>query len=312
MTRTANWRRVYRGWFAPAEVAADHVEQRIVEGSVLVPRGGAITGWAALFWLGGYWFSSGSRPVPIVTGGRQVCRQPGVWISEERLRPADCIRVDGLMVTTAARSVCYEMRYARTLGLAVAAMDMAAYSDLCSIAEAGAFASHLQGWTGIPQCRKALGLADENAWSPPEVSMRLWWQTLEIASKPLCNRPVFDASGVHIGTPDLIDPRLGVVGEYDGGLHLAAGQRAADLARDGRYREVGLEPVTMVAADLRAPERFLARLHQAYARAKRGRRSRRAWTLTAPPEWIRTHSVARRRSLTEGQARTLLRYRLSA
>ena len=38
--------------------------------------------------------------------------------------------------------------------------------------------------------------------------------------RPLCNVPVFDRFGQHIGTPDLLDPVAGVVGEYDGALHL--------------------------------------------------------------------------------------------
>lgn len=310
-TRSGRWRRSHRGWFVPAGVTAERPDQRIIEAAVLIPSGGAVTGWAALRWLGGYWFTGAGRPVPIVTGDRHLCRQRGVWVSEEGLDPRDRVRVDGLMVTTPARSVCFEMRYARTIELAVAAMDMAAYSDLCSVMEAAAYASHLQAWTGIPQCREALGMADENAWSPPEVTMRLWWRSLHGVVGPLTNRPVFTRDGAHLGTPDLIDPRAGVVGEYDGGFHLATRQRAADLARDERYRSVGLEPVMMVAADLRQPDRFLSRLIGAYARARRDR-SAPWWTLDRPPTWTATHTVLKRRALSAAEAGYALRYRRSA
>ena len=46
--RGPHWRRTSHGFYVPASVTDDDVRQRIVEASVLVPPGGAITGWAAL------------------------------------------------------------------------------------------------------------------------------------------------------------------------------------------------------------------------------------------------------------------------
>jgi hypothetical protein len=132
--------------------------------------------------------------------------------------------VDGLAVTIAARSVCDEARHADTLEDAVAAIDMAAYSDLVSLDEVWGHNLTLWTWTGVPQSRKAIGLADENSWSPQESYMRCVWVRRAGLPRPLSNTPIFDRWGRHVATPDLLDPAAGVVGEYDGELHLVGAQ----------------------------------------------------------------------------------------
>ena len=48
----------------------------------------------------------------------------------------------------------------------------------------------------------------------------MWPLDLGLA-QPLTNRPVFDLSGRHLGTPDLIDVTAGLAIQYNGSLHLA-------------------------------------------------------------------------------------------
>ncbi|MGZ4456672.1 MAG: hypothetical protein ACXVW1_04635 [Nocardioides sp.] len=311
--RGAAWRRTSRGFYVPASVTDDDPAQRVVEASVVVPEGGAVTGWAALHWLGGAWFDGGQvgtrRPVTVATAGRTVRRQPGIAICEEGLSPRDVVVVDGLPVTTAVRSACFEMRYAPTDRAAASALSMAAYSDLVSLDEMAEYAAAHRGWTGIPRCRRGLALAEENAWSPPEVSMTLVWQLDAGHPRPRCNVPVFDRAGRLIGTPDLIDVEAGVWGEYNGDVHLTGRQQAVDLHREALFRAVGLEGVTMVAPDLVDPARFIARLHGAYQRARHEPEPSRAWTVVPPPWWTRTDTVTRRRALDPGQRRRLLGYR---
>ncbi|GAB3772856.1 hypothetical protein FB382_002765 [Nocardioides ginsengisegetis] len=308
------WRKISRGFYVPAGVAADDPNQRILEASVLAPHDGAVTGWAALHWLGGAWFDgsrgvNGRRPVVVATAGRTVRERPGIAISEERLDPRDVVCVDGLRVTTAVRSACFEMRYAPSDRAAAVVLSMAAYSDLVSIAEMAAYAAAHSGWTGIPRCRWALGHAVENAWSPPEVLMGLAWQLDAGHPRPLFNVPVFDREGRHIGTPDLIDPEAGVTGEYAGELHLEGQQRAVDLRREADFRRVGLEPVTMVGSDLGDSSFFVHRLDDAYRRARHVPAAKREWTLELPHWWVPTHTVEQRRALDVEQRRLWLRHR---
>lgn len=314
--RGPQWRRSGYGYYVPAD-APDTVQQRIVEAAAVLRPGDGVTGWAALQWLGGRWFTGTdapevTRPVPLVTQ-QWVATQTGLLVSQEHLRHREVQPVDGLPVTSPVRSVCFEMRHAPDLARAVAALDMAAYSDLVSIREVAAYAATLGTWTGIPLCRRALELADENAWSPQETTMRVVWTQDGGRPRPWCNVPILDRSGRHVATPDLLDPVAGVVGEYDGALHLASAQRTRDVRREGRLRDLGLEYVTMLASD-RADgyASFLARLHTAYRRARAGSGSRRAWTLERPPWWVDTATVDARRRLGPELRRRLLAHRRAA
>ena len=314
-TRRRSWRRSSWGLYVPTEVSDDDPAQRIVEAGARLPSYGGVTGWAAVHWWGGAW-SDGlepdgatRRPVCLATGGTTISRDQGVYVSEEGLDPLEVSLHDGLRVTTALRAVAFEMRYAPSERQAAAVLAMAAYSDLVSVDEMALYLSSLSGWTGIPRARRATPLASENSWSPQEVLMQLVWELDAERPRPLCNLPVFNRQGRVIATPDLLDPEAGVYGEYDGSLHLAGSQRARDIQREGRLRDVGLEGVTMVAADKPDPTDFIRRLNGAYARARYAPESTRPWTIVPPPWWIPTDTVAARRALTAPQRARLLAHR---
>ncbi len=269
------WRRTSRGFYVPSNVDGENVEQRIVEASVVTPPAGAVCGWAALRWLGGHWFTGTTvagapLPVTIVVGTHDIRAQRGIAVSAEGFNPAHKRDVEGVVVCDPRYATSFEMRYAAGLVAAVIVLDMAAYSDLVSIEELDAFVTPKQnGWTGVPLARKAVGLAVENSWSPAETRMRLLWVLVAGLPTPLANRPLFDHAGHHIGTPDLVDPVHGVVGEYDGTAHLQRDRRNADVVREAGYRSHGLEVVVMTAADGGDPTAFLRRLAEAYDRARR-------------------------------------------
>ena len=311
------WRRTSRGLYVPADVDGSGLDQRVAEAAaVLAPGDGGVTGWAALGWSGGRWFDGAPwgggdlRPVALAIGGvRAVRPQHGIQTSEERLDPAELMTVAGLRVTAHVRSVCFEMRYAASERLAVVALDMAAFNDLASVDEVADYARTLNGWTGIPRCRAAIPKADENSWSPRETVMRLVWTLDAGLPRPRCNVPVFDYHGRHLGTPDLIDPEWGVVGEYDGALHLQGAQRSRDLHREELFRSHGLEYVTMLAGDPPDPTAFVRRLTSAYSRAADIPADRRRWTLERPSWWHDTTTVTARRSLDLSLRDRLLRHR---
>jgi hypothetical protein len=306
--RGPGWRRTSRGYYLPADVSDDDPEQRIVEAGHLLPPTGGVTGWAALRWQGGTWFGGlrndgeTRRPVVLSVIHGEIRSQPGIQVSSERQTQGEFEVIDGLRVTNPVRSVLFEMRYADNLRDAVVALDMAAADDLVSVDEAAAFATPgLNGWTGVPLGREGIALGCENCWSPQEVYSRLHWELDAGFPRPLCNHPVFDLGGRHIGTPDLLDIEAGVVGEYDGALHLAGGRRAVDLQREGRFRRVGLEYFTIVAADKKDPERIVRRMVETRSRARWEAESSRAWTVVPPPWWVPTVTVAQRRALSEAQ-----------
>ncbi len=301
----------------PVTAPGENPEQRSVEAAALLRPGEALTGWAALNWLGGHWFTGtaadGSRlPVPVVTG-REVVAPDWVLVSQEHLRGGERIIVDGLPVTSAIRSVSFEARHVHSLWRAVAALDMACYSDLVTIADLASYAAIIGPWTGIGMLRKAVALGDENTWSPQEVRMRLVWEVIAERPRPLCNVPVFDRAGRHVCTPDLLDPVAGVVGEYNGSFHLLGSQHTRDVRREGELRRLGLECVTMIASDHADDYRsFLSRLDTAYACARYAAERDRAWTIQAPRWWIDTRSVRARLALDPRTSARVLAYRRAA
>jgi hypothetical protein len=292
------------------------IEQRILEAAAVLPAYGGVTGWAALRWCGALWFDGTRhggrelRPVTLAVVFRSIRPQAGIAISQERLDPSELEARQGVRITTPLRSLFFEMRYAASDSEAVQAAEMTAYADLVSRSELLAFAAVNPGWTGIDRFRAGALDMDENAWSPTETTMRRVWQHEAGLPRPLCNRPVFDLAGHHLGTPDLLDPIAGVVGEYSGSLHLEGAQRSRDVRREARFRAAGLEYVEMLAGDLADPFPFLGRLRAAYARAERIAVSDRAWTAELPPWWVPTFTVAQRRALDDDQRRRFLRLRL--
>lgn len=114
--------------------------------------------------------------------------------------------------------------------------------------------------------------------------MRLAWVLKADLPRPLCNAPVFDATGRHLGTPDLLDPVVGLVAEYDGSGHLGHPSGCTTCAARASSATTGLEYVTTVAGDRRGPRGFVERLLRAYARslAARDRGERPGWTSVPP------------------------------
>lgn len=313
--RGSAWRRTSQGFYVPAHVDGDDVRQRIVEAAVVVPAGCAVTGWAALRWMGGRWFSGSDgdgrpRPVSIASGTHDLRRQVGIAPSGEGLGPRHVVLHRGIPVTVPTYSVSFEMRYAGDQLRAATVLSMACYSDLVSIEEQTRFLSPGQnGWTGVPLARRAVGLADENLWSPPEQAMFLLWQDGGRHPVPATNAPLFDLVGRHLVTPDLVDVDAGVVGEYNGFHHRDRATYDVDVSRWDLYASYELEVVVMTAADLPDPSRFLRRLGGAYERARGRDPRRRRWTANPPSWWVPTETVAQRRALSFDERRRFLRNR---
>lgn len=309
------WRRSSRGLYVPSWVEQTPA-QRVVEAGYLVPTYGAVTGWGAMCWRGARGFDGLDRRgqpavVTIAAQFRRIRPQPGIALCEERFDVLEASCVDGIWAASAVRAVCFLMRYADNVCEAAVALNSAALADLVSIEEASIWIHAHPSYTGIEQGRDCLALADENCWSQMEGRMLVAWVACTGGAKPLMNRPIFDLRGRHIGTPDLIDVRAGVIGQYDGRVHLATAQRRRDVVRDETYREHGLEQVIAVAGDL-GTRRFDDRLRQAYLRAERRPASDRTWTTDLPDWWVPTFTVAQRRALTPSERRRWLGFRDAA
>jgi len=121
--------------------------------------------------------------------------------------------------------------------------------------------------------------ADEGAASPQEVRLRLIWRRRFSWSPPMTNRTVLSLDGRRLGTPDLVDERLGMGAEHDGAEHRHRDRHRRDVRRLDDFGRVGLQIATFVGADLHDEELVVDRLRAARDRVPGpGRR----WRL-APP-----------------------------
>ncbi|GAB2981967.1 hypothetical protein [Nocardioides montaniterrae] len=308
-TRGQAWTSPYRGFFLPTGLdPALAVAQAIVSAAALLPEGGAVTGWAALRWQGVRHLGGSSNgvalPVPLAVPPDRVTPRPGILVARDTYLREGLQEVDGLMLSSAAASVAFEVCHARSMTDAVAMIDRAAAADLVSLDELASLTARLAGVRQVRRLGRAIALADENCWSPMETEMRGWWRSIGLTDV-VCNRPVFDEDGRFVGTPDLLHLPTGTVGEYDGALHLVSSQRGKDVRREGAFRRLGMEYVEMVTADLPDPRDFLRRTRDA---VERSRTLERRWTIEPPPGWVETHTVERRRGLDAWERDRFLRW----
>lgn len=290
--RSRRWRRTHRGYYVAADADPTLPEQRILEASVLLPPGGAVTGWAACRWRGAGYFDGvcpdgrTPQPVPLSIGpSRYVRPRPGVAISRDRLDPGDVETFRGVACVTAARALFDDMRASNDIREAVVAMDMMAAAELTSIQRMRRYCARRRGWNGVPQVRAALDLACEDSLSPAESRMRLVWLLDAALPPPLVNQPVFDRGGRLLGVADLLDAEAGVVGEYDGAAHRGRQRHRRDVRREDLFRRAGLEYFKVVGGDLRDVDLVVDRMLSTRARARFEPPATRDWTLTPPPGW---------------------------
>lgn len=291
-TQRGRWRATAHGWYVPEHVDSGRVEQRILEQGMRTRSRGAVTAWASLRWRGAAYFDGsadamgGVLPVPLLrgSGGRRM-RDGRAAVSRNQLPPYDREFVSGLWCTIAERAVFDEVGRRARLRPAVAAICMALAAGVTDLTQLRDYAEIRVGWEHIPLFREALALSNECFRSGPEVYLYLRWILDANFPEPLVNPPVFDLGGRLLGYPDLLDPESGTIGEYDGEDHRKRERHRRDVAREGRYRDCGLEYFTVVAGDLADEHLVVDRIRSARGRARFLPAAERQWTLTPPPWW---------------------------
>lgn len=283
------WRQTSHGFYVPSWVDGERPEQRIMEQSVRLPPGGAVTGWAGCRLAGAAFFDGRLPdgrtpiPVPLATGGRNIRGDDEVVRLWDRLDRAEIVTRFGIPCAREQRSLFDEMRRGN-LREAVVAMDMMAAADLVSVRRMRSYAAARARVRGVVTVTRALDLANEYSRSPNETRMRLVWVLDAGLPAPLINQPVFDRSGRLIGIVDLLDVDAGLVGEYDGADHRGAHRHSSDVGREDRLRGVGLEVFRVTGPDLPHTDRVVTRMRTARGRARWQPPGDRAWTVT-PPDW---------------------------
>jgi hypothetical protein len=286
-----HYRQTSAGLYVPGEVDESVVEQRILEQGQRIRSFGAVTGWAALRWHGVRYCDGltgqeeGRRPVPLVVGRNPLRPDSRVTVGGSQLARSERLHRRGIWITTVQRALFDELRFMTSLREAVVLLDMVAAARVISVRLFSRYVAMRPAWTGVPFVRRVLPLGSDDCRSPQEARMWLVWVLDAGLERPLCNVPVFDRRGRLLGYPDLLDPVSGTVGEYDGADHRTRDRRRADITREQRFRDHGLEYFTVVGGDLRDRARVVRRMHAARARARFLPAEQTLWTLTPPPGW---------------------------
>lgn len=291
--RGPKWRRSSYGLYVPSSVDPDVPEQRIIEQAARLAPGGAVTGWASGRARGAGYLDGlrpdgrTRRPVPLLAGPHhRLLPTPQSSVSRDRIFADEIEWRLGVPCAIPTRATFDAMRYADDDRDAVLAFDMMATAGLVTLDEMVEYVAAHPAWEGVEQTRRALSLVDENSWSPRETWMRLIWELDAGLPHPLCNRPVFTRDGILIGIPDLLDPVAGVVGEYDGGMHLTSSRRTKDVGREEAFRRVGLEYFAVTGGDIPHVFRIVERMTWTRGRALWLAEQERQWTLDPPPWYL--------------------------
>src|SRR3954447_19524467 len=290
--RGPGWRQTTKGYYVPSAVSENLAEQRILEQSMRLPDGGAVTGWAGCRLAGAGHFDGldtdghARQPVPLLVPPDSKLRSlSGSTVRREPLPAREIRVVAGIPTSVPVRALFDEIRRVQDWREGVVALDMMAAAEQVSLREMTAYLAGRTRWRRASRVTWALGLASERSLLGRETRTRLVWVLDARLPPPLVNQPVFDLRGRLVCIADLFDPVAGVVGEYDGATHLRTKRRSRDLTREDNCRQLGLEYFKVTAAD--EPDAVVARMQSTRQRAPGLRGVRGTWTLEEPSWWDR-------------------------
>lgn len=256
--RTLGYRRLVHGVYADPSLPVDHqLRSRAV--ALLLPEGAAIGGYSAAAWHGAP-FAAVTDPVTVVGPADLVWAGPrGVRVHRSQ-GPIDLVRdADGVPVTSPLRTA-WDVAALEPLGTAVAAIDAMVRTGAVSIADlASLCAAGTRRW-GVTRVRRAMGLVDARAESPPESRVRVALVLAGLA--PVPQHPV-RSRGQFLGRVDLAFPAARIAIEYEGAYHFEDGQIVRDDARYERLRAAGWTVIRLSSADLRDLDAVVARVRAA-------------------------------------------------
>ena len=260
--RSSAWRRLFRDVYVCADVPVTHELRAVAAAGLLVP-GAVVTGRsAAVLW--GLPVAERDDDVELtVAPGSTVRRVPGITVRRRTLDRLDITVRQGTRLTT-AEVTAIDLARCGPLDDAVVVIDQFVDARITRLEMVRAVAVTASG-RGCRQAREAAALADGLAGSPPETRLRLLLHRSELP-RPVAQFTVRDAAGF-VARVDFAWPDRKVAVEYEGAWHGESPQQVdADRDRLNRLTAAGWTVVFVTAADMRRPERVVARIAAALAR----------------------------------------------
>jgi hypothetical protein len=218
---------------------------RAKAGWLWAKRRGIVAGFSAAALHGSRWVDA-TTAVELIHENRH--RLPGLHTRGDRIEEDEITVVDGVPVTTPARTVldlgCW---YPTTSG--VAAIDSLARATEIKAADVELLAQRYPGRRGIARARRAVTLFDAGAQSPKETWLRLVLVEAGLP-RPQTQIPVRDEFGQAVAYLDMGWEGAKVAVEYDGDQHRTdRSQYSWDIRRLERLQHLGWIVIRVVARD---------------------------------------------------------------
>lgn len=255
------YRAVYPGVYVPRGVEPSPAE--LARAAWLWSRGaGVVAGLSAAAIHGSKWIDSG-LPAELVHSNR---RAPELLrVHTDRLSPDEITGIDGVAVTTAARTV-FDLGRRLPVTEAVQRIDALMNATKVGLAEVHAVSERHPGVRGMSALRTTLELVDGGAESPYESLTRLMLVRAGLP-RPQTQIRVVDQSGHLVAYLDMgwRDRRVAV--EFDGAQHWTdARQRRRDIERSVDLDALGWIVIRVSSDMLRTPGTVVERVRAVLAR----------------------------------------------
>ncbi|MEE6179240.1 hypothetical protein [Mycobacterium sp. 050134] len=255
-----NYRRIHPNVYlprnAPRSLGVDIVAAWLWSG-----RQGIIAGRAAAALHGAKWVDD-FTPVELV--GPFHHPPPGVIIRRERLRPDEAVELNGLRLTSLARTA-FDLARHLPRDAAVANLDALAAATGLIRSDVDPLIARYKGARGVRRCLTALALMDRGAQSPKETWLRL---LLIDAGLPRPTTQIRITDGRRVAYLDMGWEQPMVALEYDGDHHRTdRRQYLNDIRRAEMANHLGWQSIRVVNED--RPEFVVRRAREALARRAR-------------------------------------------
>jgi hypothetical protein len=216
-----------RGWYARPGADAD----RAAAHAVAHARAGTVLSDRTATMMHGLPIVGARTPVPELTvPPRWPGNASGAHLRRATLRPEDVTVVDGVLVTSIARTLVDLGRH-RSTACAVVALDAALHDGRVTIDEIEAVLRNCWNWPGIRRAQRAVRLADARAESPLESVSRLVMGWLGLPP-PQLQPLILDRYGAPVARLDFYWDEFGVAGESDGRAKYRKNEDERDNEKD--------------------------------------------------------------------------------
>jgi hypothetical protein len=218
---------------------------RAKAGWLWAKRQGVVAGASAAAMHGSKWVED-TTTVELIHGNRH--RLPGLFARGDRIEDDEITIIDGVPVTTPARTVL-DLACWYPMTSAVAAIDSLARATEFKTADVELLAQRYPGRRGIARARLAITLFDAGAQSPKETWLRLVLVNAGLP-RPQTQIPVRDETGNAIAYLDMGWEDVKVAAEYDGDQHRTDRyQYHWDVRRSEILHRRGWTVIRVVAGD---------------------------------------------------------------